>query len=244
MSSPKKSVSDAPKIDYPHEQLKKMNKEQLIKIVLDAQSVTAQLKKELENVNAILKSLSSDVEVLKKGSQQATPDAALIKRIERNERESYATQQYSRRDCVEIVGIPQSITDEDLETKSLELLNAIGVKLDASQVQACHRLKKKAKTIIKFTNRKMAIECLKNRSKLKDMDTSSFFGASSIPIKIFINESLCPKYNFLFGKLNALYKEKKIKNVWTYNGSVKVRKLDDQIFSIGHENDIAALNII
>ena len=94
MSSPKKSVSDAPKIDYPHEQLKKMNKEQLIKIVLDAQSITAQLKKELENGNAILKTLTSDVDLLKKGSQQATPDAALAKRIEQNERDSYATQQY------------------------------------------------------------------------------------------------------------------------------------------------------
>ena len=76
------------------------------------------------------------------------------------------------------------------------------------------------------------------------MDTSLFLGASSTPIKLFINESLCPKYNFLFGKLNALYKDKKIKNVWTYNGSVKVRKLDDQILSIGHENNIAALNIV
>ena len=164
MSSPKKSVSDAPKIDYPHEQLKKMNKEQLIKIVLDAQSVTAQLKKELENVNAILKSLSSDVEVLKKGSQQATPDAALAKRIEQTERDSYATQQYSWRDCVEIAGIPQTILDEALESKSLEILHAVEVKVDTSHVQACHRLKKKAKTIIKFTNRKIAIECLKNRS--------------------------------------------------------------------------------
>ena len=70
------------------------------------------------------------------------------------------------------------------------------------------------------------------------MDTSSFFGASSIPIKLFINESLCPKYNFLFGKLNALYKDKKIKNVWIYNGTVKVKKLDKQIFSIGHKNDM------
>ena len=122
MSSPKKSVSDAPKINFPHEQLKKMNKEQLIKIVLIAQSITAQLKKQLDDFNAILKTLSSEVDVLKKGSQQGSPDAALAKRIEQTERDSYATQQYSQQDCVEIVGIPQTISDEALESKSLKIL--------------------------------------------------------------------------------------------------------------------------
>ena len=122
MSSPKKSFSDAPKIDYPHEQLKKMNEEQLIKIVLDAQSITARLKKQLDDVNAILKTLSSNVDVLKKGSQQATPDTALANRIKQTERDSYATQQYTRQDCVEIVGIPQTISDEALESKSLKIL--------------------------------------------------------------------------------------------------------------------------
>ena len=119
MSSPKKSVLDAPIIDYLHEQLKKMNKKQHIKIVLEAQSITAQLKKQLDDVNIILKTLLRDVDVLKKGSQQATPDAALAKRIEQTERDSYATQQYSRQDCVQIVGIPQTISDEALRVEIL-----------------------------------------------------------------------------------------------------------------------------
>ena len=62
-----------------------------VKIIPYAQSITTQLMKQLANVNAILKTLSSDVDVLKKGSTQTSPDSALAKRIEQTERDSYAT---------------------------------------------------------------------------------------------------------------------------------------------------------
>ena len=38
------------------------------------------------------------------------------------ERQCWANEIYSRRECLEISGVPESVTDKDLEGKSLNLL--------------------------------------------------------------------------------------------------------------------------
>ena len=58
--------------------------------------------------------------------------------------------------------------------KSIEILKNIDVTVDKEDIQACHRIGKKHTTIIKFVNRKSALECLRNKSRLKELDKVGF----------------------------------------------------------------------
>ena len=67
--------------------------------------------------------------------------------------------QHSRRNNVEISGIPQSVSDNQLEEKVVDILKAIDINITANEIEACHRLGKKNKNVIvQFINRK---HCLK-----------------------------------------------------------------------------------
>ena len=70
-------------------------------------------------------------------------------------------------------------SDEALETKCIEILEAVNISVDNSEIEACHRLpmnrrnKNKPKTVIvKFTNRKFVeAACWKiNCEKLKSFN--------------------------------------------------------------------------
>ena len=75
------------------------------------------------------------------------------------EKQSEAFEQYTRRNNLEISGVPNNISDEALETKCIEILEAVNISVNNSEIEACHRLpmnrrnKNKTKTV-KFTNRK------------------------------------------------------------------------------------------
>ena len=83
------------------------------------------------------------------------------------------SEQYSRRENLIISGIAESIKQERLELKVLEILETIGLSITSYEIAACHRLKKSNKssfpsqTIIRFTNRKAADFFLANRERLR-----------------------------------------------------------------------------
>ena len=75
---------------------------------------------------------------------------------------------------LEISGIPNNISDEALETKCIEILEAVDNSVDNSKTEACHRLpmnqrNKKKTAIVRFTNCKFVeAACSKNNcEKLK-----------------------------------------------------------------------------
>ena len=68
----------------------------------------------------------------------------------------------SRRNLVEIVGMPASIENKDLEGKAIEVLSLIGVKVRAEGINACHLLFKKERLILKFANCKFTLSCLRS----------------------------------------------------------------------------------
>ena len=85
----------------------------------------------------------------------------ISKMVEMLERSHFKHLQYCRRESIEIHGIPDNVDDKNLESKSLEILGVIGVeKIEPGQVHACHRLKNKKNTIIRFVSRKTAESAL------------------------------------------------------------------------------------
>ena len=74
-------------------------------------------------------------------------------------RQCWANEQYSRCECLEISGVPESVTDIDLERKVLKLLEKIDVEVYRDHIEACHWIKPNAgpkKVIIKMSRRKDA----------------------------------------------------------------------------------------
>ena len=139
------------------------------------------------------------------------------------EKEFNKNSQYSRRETIEIAGIPVSVSDNDLETKCIEIFGAIGVDIDANDLHACHRIKN-SRTIVKFISRKMANKVLKNKYKLSNFDVTKFgFAADD---KIFINESLCLAYREILYYCKKLKKNGLIFHVRSSDGTIKYRLVE------------------
>ena len=68
----------------------------------------------------------------------------LVKQNRILERKCAANEQYSRRECLEISGIPDSISDNNLEETVLKIFNETGVTVNSGDIEVCHRLNQKA----------------------------------------------------------------------------------------------------
>ena len=130
--------------------------------------------------------MEADIAVVK------TVNDRLVERIIKTERQCWENAQYSRRDTLEIVGIPNSVGNSVLEETVRDVFKKIGVEIDERDVQACHRLKEKERTIVKFVNRKDCLQILRVKKDLKSLDPTELDFPENT--KIFINESLCPYY--------------------------------------------------
>ena len=129
-------------------------------------------------------------------------------------------QAYSRRENIEIFGVPDNINQRDLEPTVVDILNSIGVNISSYDIAGCHRLKreryaKSSNVIVRFTNRKDAYNAIKYSYRLMNNNCSEEMGNN-----LFIRENLCPYYKSIFKKCYALYKTNKVNDVYTKNGKV------------------------
>ena len=144
-------------------------------------------------------------------------------------------QQYSRRENIEIIGIPDSVQQNNLEKTVIGILQRIGVKISSYHISACHRLQKKrgsrtANVIVQFINRSHAIACFKNKKLLKEQVTE---------YKLAIVENLCPNNKSIFNYCVKMREEGKIDKLWTYNGTVHFKfKEDPTIQKCFHYDDL------
>ena len=123
----------------------------------------------------------------------------LTKRIVTLERQCWANAQYSRKECLEVVGIPRQVDDNLLETKVLSIFEKVGCTIDPGFIDDCHRLgKNNDRAIIKFSHRKDCKQLLQVKKGLKDLNMDDL----ELPrdTKIFVNQSLCPYYHMLQSK--------------------------------------------
>ena len=79
---------------------------------------------------------------------------------------------------MEINGIPNSISDDNLESTVINVLSkATNVHVTADDIEACHRIGKSKenskKTTVRFINRKHCKCILVNRKKLKSFNSKA-----------------------------------------------------------------------
>ena len=149
----------------------KLTREELANILLNYQH---KIDNSLGSINAEL--LELKIKFIKMKSDLAISRNVNVKLVERlmvTERKCWANEQYSRRECLEISGIPESVSDNALEDKIQGVLRGIDVEVDTENIESCHGLKGKGserKVILKLSKRKDAEKIKLSNKKLKNID--------------------------------------------------------------------------
>ena len=123
----------------------------------------------------------------------------LEKRVIELEKSQAKTEQYSRKNNVEISGIPHETLDNILEDKVIDICKDAGIEMDHMDIEGYHRLPLSRNNtdgtksvILKFVNRKHSEDVLRFKKII------------SARSKVFISNSLCPYYRYLWGKCKDL----------------------------------------
>ena len=150
--------------------LEKLGKSDLARLVMDYQNkfdtVLNNINSELLDLKNKFTKLESDLEISRNVNNK------LVDQITRLERKCWENEQYSKRKCIEISGIPQSIEQIDLERTVLNVFDKIDAPVDPQNIEACHRLKsddngRSNKVIVKFNNRKDMVRVRNKKKSLK-----------------------------------------------------------------------------
>ena len=88
------------------------------------------------------------------------------------------------------------------------------------------------KVIIKLSKRKDAARVTNNKKKLKSMKPQNIGLPSGC--KIYINESLCKYYKYLWWKCKLLQTRGSIQSFWVTNGSIRIRHQKDEVTYVTH----------
>ena len=157
-------------------------------------------------------------------------------------------QQYSRRECLEIRGIP--VTEgEDTDMLVMKVGELMGVEIKEDNISVSHRLPTSSKykgkatdpaIIVKFVRRDVKERYYKGRKHLKDCTTCNlgFPGMKHINI----NESLTERNKELFNECAKFKKDLKFLYIWTSNGKIYLRKTQDSpMILVNNKDDLKKL---
>ena len=202
------------------------------------------ISEKYESVLKTLKSLNQTTNTLGKKDAELTKIAhSLAERANRVEQAVYRiecaideVQQYSRRDCLEITGIP-ILPEENPKQLIKEIGTLIDVNVEDANLAAAHRLPDtknvKHRLIVKFVHRDKREEMYKKRRNLIGKNISNLPSvqaamglAATSNNKIHINESLTGYRKQLFGRINDFKRKNNYKYLWTANGKIMLKAQD------------------
>ena len=187
----------------------------------------SRLSENLAKLMELNEKLSSQFIVVKK------VNTLLEKHVIELEKSQAKAEQYSRRNNVEISGIPHEILDNNLEDKVIDICKDAGIEIEHMDIEGCYRLPLSKKNVggtkhvfVKFVNRKHSEDML----WLKKIISSR--------IRVFIPNSLCPYYRYLWGKCEDLQRRAICNQVFCL-GAVTIKVSENRpLVKIYLENDL------
>ena len=133
--------------------------------------------------------------------------------------------QYNRRETLEINPVPLDIADNALEQSVCQALSLTEIAVEPDDLQACHRMRKKDRVIIKFKCRKQKHRVLSNRKTLQNKSLN--FTQLKFSGTLFVNESMCHENHQLTYKCRQLKSARKIHATWFYNSTLHIKRLEN-----------------
>ena len=153
-------------------------------------------------------------------------NSRLEERIINLEKNQAKGEQYSRRNNVELSGIPNSICDEDLENTVINICKESGIDVNGRDIEGCYRLSLSRnrrghdkRVIVKFVNWKYAEAMLKDKKRISGKNLRHL----NVTNKVFISVSLCPYYKYSRGKCKHLQRQGKVHHVFCLGGIVCIK---------------------
>ncbi|XP_070573064.1 uncharacterized protein [Ptychodera flava] len=143
------------------------------------------------------------------------------------------TYQYSRRNNIEIHGIPQR-NGEDTNDIVVRVAAAVGVDITPSDIDISHCLPSRQNQtqqrhqtpaiIVKFVRRSVRNSIYYARKNLRGQTPNQIRVGDNNTNNIYINENLTPPMKRLFHQVNERRKQLKWRFIWTSNGKIFTRK--------------------
>ena len=201
-----------------------------VAVHINIKNLCDQVSRLSENLAKLMESneTSSQFIVVKKVN---TP---LEKRVIELEKSQAKAEHYSRRNNIEISGIHHEILDNNLEDKVIDICKDAGIEIGHMDIGGCYRLPHSRnntggtkRVIVKFLNRKRSEDVL----RLKKIISSRS--------KVFISNSLCPYYRYLWGKCKELQRRGIFSQVFCLGAVVTIKVSENgPLVKIYHENDL------
>ena len=195
-------------------------------------------------VSMVAAAVKTSTEALLEEIKKAACPASTATTVQANKFEIDRLEQYSRRDNVKVIGIPET-EGEDCVKKIQELASEIGVDMKDTDISVAHRVKSKGKKgnpiIVRFVRRESKIQMMMNKKKLKEQNK-----------EIYIQEDLTQLRSRLLwtvkkdegteaawlrdGKIHCL-----LKNPCKQSNGIAIKKVvidtPDDLFNIGWDED-------
>ena len=184
--------------------------------------------------------LAKENKFLKESLLSSTNNIELMKQDLNN------LEQYSRRECLEIRGIPV-LPGEKTNEIVRKVGEVIGVPIESSDISTSHRLPANRNNsrntepaiIAKFIRRDIRDQLYKARKNLRQITTRDIGILRTAERKIYIAESLTQANKKLFNKCLEFKKQQHYKFIWTVYGKIFLRKdVSSPSIGITHIRDI------
>jgi exosome complex exonuclease DIS3/RRP44 len=145
-------------------------------------------------------------------------------------------EQYGRRSLVRVSGIPEH-PDENTSTLLIEATKKAGIPLQPNDIEVSHRVGKpnnrsgtgSRQIIARLKSVDLKFRLIKNWEKFKKHPDTR---------QISVNEDLTKYRDKLMYNARQLSRNRRIKQVWSSNGKIRIRDLNDKVFLIKQESDL------
>ncbi|XP_046688851.1 uncharacterized protein LOC124374730, partial [Homalodisca vitripennis] len=179
----------------------------------------SELSKELKRV------LAENTQ-LKKENQELRGDISGLHVRVRN------LEQYSRRQNVEIDGIPETQGENVLRVLE-SVAEAVGVELKKENIVAAHRIpsfnkKRTPPIIVRFSTYEERDTWIREYKSMRPLMLNMINPGFKSSAKVFVNEHISPENKLLLAKTKEAARNKGFKYVWSRDGKIFVRKEDGE----------------
>ena len=138
----------------------------------------------------------------------------LLTKIIQLERNAVTNSQYSRRETIELNPVPAEIHEDVLEESICKALSLAGVNVFPGDLQACHRMKRSDRVIVKFKCCKQKQSLIYKRKNLgtksQELTNLKFSG------RLFVSESMSHENQQLAYKCRELKSARNIHSTWFF----------------------------
>ena len=170
-------------------QYKNMSQEELTQELININSsFVNDLNAELTCLKRLQKFTSKYNKVYSELQQSKSFNSHLLTRIIQLERNTVTNSQQSRREKIELNPVPAEIHEDVLEESICKALSQTGVNVFPGDLQACHRMKRSDRVIVKFKCRKQKQSLIYKRKNLgtksQELTNLKFSG------RLFVSESM------------------------------------------------------